>query len=139
MRKAFPIAAIVVVLAWSLTIITIPIFFRGPASANEFGDMFGAINALFSGLALAALVATLWLQQQELAKQSDMQQEQTITLKKTARLHALNALLSSYTQQISLAQGTLSGQEFTRVDTIREELEKLVREAQPGGPADAAQ
>ena len=125
MHKAFPIAAGFVLVAWICTIFAIPAFFKGPNTVNEFGDMFGAVNALFSGLALAALIATLWLQQQELAKQSDMQAEQARILKETARLHALSALLASYTQQIGLAQGSLSGQEFIRVDAIREELERV--------------
>lgn len=129
MRKTFPIAVLFVVFSWGFSIFIIPTFFQGPNSANEFGDMFGAVNALFSGLALAALVATLWLQQQELAKQADAQESQAQLLKETARIHALNALLTSYTQQIGLAQGTLSGQEFTRVGAIREELERHVLEA----------
>lgn len=130
MRRAFPIAVVFVILAWLVTMVAVPAFFKGPSSVNEFGDMFGAVNALFSGLALAALIATLWLQHQELEKQSVMQREQAATLKQTARLHAVNGLLNSYTQQIGLAQGTLSGDEFTRVDALRTELERLVRETE---------
>ena len=32
----------------------------------EFGDMFGAVNALFSGFAFAAFIVTLWMQRQEI-------------------------------------------------------------------------
>lgn len=35
----------------------------------QFGDMFGGTNALFSGLALAGVVAAIWLQRKELALQ----------------------------------------------------------------------
>lgn len=126
MRKVFPISVVFVVAAWTISIPVLRAIFDGPDKANEFGDMFGAVNALFSGLALAALITTLWLQHQELTKQAKDQKSQAQLLKETARIHALNALLTSYTQQIGLAQGTLSGQEFTRVDEIRKELERHV-------------
>jgi len=38
----------------------------GPGS---FGDQFGAVNALFTGLSLAGIIITLWQQQQELKDQ----------------------------------------------------------------------
>jgi len=38
---------------------------------GTFGDMFGAINALFSGLAFATLIYTTWLQREELALQRE--------------------------------------------------------------------
>ena len=36
---------------------------------GTFGDMFGAVNALFSGLAFATLIYTAWMQREELALQ----------------------------------------------------------------------
>jgi len=36
---------------------------------GQFGDMFGVVNALFSGLAFAGLIYTVWLQRQELSLQ----------------------------------------------------------------------
>lgn len=42
---------------------------RGDPERGTFGDMFGAINALFSGLAFAALVYTVWMQREELSLQ----------------------------------------------------------------------
>jgi len=38
---------------------------------GQFGDMFGAVNALFSGLAFAGLIITLFLQKNELSLQRD--------------------------------------------------------------------
>src|SRR5687768_1221158 len=38
---------------------------------GTFGDMFGAVNALFSGLALAGVIYAIVLQRQELALQRD--------------------------------------------------------------------
>jgi hypothetical protein len=36
---------------------------------GQFGDMFGAVNSLFTGLAFAGLIATIFLQRDELALQ----------------------------------------------------------------------
>ncbi len=38
---------------------------------GQFGDMFGAINALFSGIALAGIIFAIYLQSQELAAQRE--------------------------------------------------------------------
>lgn len=48
-------------LAWHL--------FLGLEERGQFGDLFGSVNALFSGLAFAGLICTLILQKRELALQ----------------------------------------------------------------------
>lgn len=86
-----------------------------------FGDMFGSVNALFSGLALAGIILTILLQRNELAlqrqelketraelKRSAVAQEkseqalnrQAENLKVSAELTALNSLLVYYTTEI---------------------------------------
>lgn len=52
-------------LAWWGTIAV----FGPPTDPGQFGDMFGSINALFSGLALAGVVLTLFMQHHELGLQ----------------------------------------------------------------------
>ena len=42
-----------------------------PQKAGSFGDMFGAVNALFSGLALAFVAVAVWLQSRQLAAQKE--------------------------------------------------------------------
>ncbi len=85
---------------------------------GTFGDMFGAVNSLFSGLALAGIILTILLQRKELAlqrqelrdtreelKRSALAQEnsevalrrQAENLKISAKLTALNSLVSYYT------------------------------------------
>lgn len=39
----------------------------GDQNRGTFGDMFGAANALFTGLAFATLIYTAWMQREELA------------------------------------------------------------------------
>jgi len=55
----------VIVAIWSLSGIAL---YHQP-DRGTFGDMFGAVNALFSGLAFATLIYTTWLQRDELALQ----------------------------------------------------------------------
>lgn len=64
---------------------------------NEIGDSFGAVNALFSGLAFAGLIVTIqqqWeelkLTREEMKTQSQHLQSQSITLKDHERLMALS-------------------------------------------------
>ena len=55
----------VIALAWGI----IPCIYSPPQSAAEFGDMFGGVNALFSGLAFVGLIWAIVLQKEELGLQ----------------------------------------------------------------------
>jgi hypothetical protein len=86
-----------------------------PAARGQFGDTFGALNTLFSGLAFAAFAYTLLLQRrelalqraelaqtrEELAKQAAAQQAQAETALRAAEISALGSLLQSYAQLAS--------------------------------------
>jgi hypothetical protein len=60
------VAAICLVIALWITNFLV---LRGVDDGGRFGDMFGAVNAFFSGCAFAVLIFTLWLQRTELALQ----------------------------------------------------------------------
>ena len=60
--------AIGVIVIWAMTFF---VLFMPESKQGIFGDMFGAVNALFSGLAFAGLIITLILQRRELALQRD--------------------------------------------------------------------
>ena len=55
-----------VIVIWCMNFL---VLFMPKEVRNCFGDMFGAVNALFSGLALTSLIITLKLQRRELALQ----------------------------------------------------------------------
>ena len=77
------ITAIVVVLwlfAWGIIHITISDW----ASRGQFGDMFGSINSLFSGLAFAGVIFTIYMQKEELELQRKELQFTREELKRTA-------------------------------------------------------
>lgn len=50
------------------------IYYRWPEKepgAGTIGDMFGAVNALFSGLAFAAIIITIWMQRADIKLQRE--------------------------------------------------------------------
>ncbi|PRX53623.1 hypothetical protein [Flagellimonas meridianipacifica] len=112
----------VVVGIWVLSAILILVFLDDWESRGTFGDLFGAVNALFSGMAFAGLLYTIILQKQdinlqreeiianrlELKKSAKAQQnsekalkEQVEQMKITSKLNALNTIINFYNLQIS--------------------------------------
>jgi hypothetical protein len=106
---------------------------------GSFGDMFGAVNALFAGLAFAGVILTMALQgrelefqrqeleltRQELRRSANAQERseqalarQLAVLELTARLNAVNALVG-YTLQAHAAEGD-AGERLK----LREELRR---------------
>jgi hypothetical protein len=113
---------ILVLVIWILSAVLIFFGLDNWADRGTFGDLFGAINALFSGFAFAGLIYTIVLQKQdlqlqrheiaqnraELKKSAIVQQkseralsEQVEQMKLTARLSALKTLIDYYNIQIS--------------------------------------
>lgn len=111
-----------VVIIWIISTILIIFGLDNWSDRGTFGDLFGAINALFSGLAFAGLIYTIVLQKQdlelqrneislnreELKKTSKAQQnsekaliEQVEQMKTASKLNALKTLIDYYNIQIS--------------------------------------
>ena len=84
----------------------------GPAMSTrgQFGDMFGGLNALFTGLAFAAVIYTILLQRKDLELQrlelqrsrrelhraAEAQVGQVAALNEAANLRAMTALVNTY-------------------------------------------
>ena len=60
-----------VIVLWILAIIVLPLCFPNIVERGQFGDSFGVVNALFSGLALAGVIYAIILQKKELALQRE--------------------------------------------------------------------
>ena len=117
---------------------------------GQFGDMFGALNTAFSGLAFAALAYTLNLQRKELAlqrqelaetrselaKQAKAQERQAKTALKAAEISALGASFQSYSQLIAAERPVLIAQEkwTAEIKRVRDRLVHLLREAERQEP-----
>ena len=65
------IAIVGVIAMWGVSWWGINKFIDEPTNQGTFGDMFGAVNALFSGLAFAGLIVTLLYQKEELKLQRE--------------------------------------------------------------------
>lgn len=113
---------ILVLVIWILSTVLILFGLDNWSDRGTFGDLFGAVNALFSGLAFAGLIYTIVLQKQdlelqrgeialnraELRKTSTAQQksekalvEQVEQMKISSKLNALNSILNYYNIQIA--------------------------------------
>jgi len=62
------VAALVIIL-WIATLVLLPKLIPSDAVRGQFGDMFGSINALFSGLAFVGVIVAILLQKEELEEQ----------------------------------------------------------------------
>lgn len=60
-----------VFLAWLATLLVVTNVLPGWQERGQFGDLFGSVNALFSGLAFAGLIAAILLQHEELKLQRE--------------------------------------------------------------------
>lgn len=64
-------AVITVFVLWGLNWLLLWLYAGESDKRGQFGDMFGSVNALFSGLAFAFLIYTIWLQREELTLQRE--------------------------------------------------------------------
>jgi len=111
---------IVVILIWLFSIFILFLFIKDWNIRSQFGDMFGAISSLFSGLAFAGMIYTIYLQKKELSLQrqelrdtrkelsrSALAQEksemalnkQVLLQNMTAKLTSLNILMNYNTEK----------------------------------------
>lgn len=116
-----------VIIIWIVSTILIIFGLNNWSDRGTFGDLFGAVNALFSGLAFAGLIYTIVLQKQdlelqrneitlnraELKKTAKAQQnsekaliEQVEQMKKASKLNALKTLIDYYNIQIDNSNNT---------------------------------
>lgn len=114
--------ALVVIVIWVVSAVAIYYLIPNWGDRGTLGDMFGAVNALYSGLAFAGLLFTIVLQRQEIkmnrheielnrkelkkstAAQTHSQkalQEQAIQTHLTAKINAMSTVINYYNIQIS--------------------------------------
>jgi hypothetical protein len=117
--------------------IGLPLLIYGCASssterAGQIGDIFGAINALFSGIALIGIVGALILQQEELSLSTKELRNSAKALRKqvelaadTARLQSLPTLIASTKLRIKTV-GHTDFENFDKVEFTHEQLVDLV-------------
>lgn len=147
-----------ILIVWIVFNAILFIVFQNLSDSGPFGDTFGAINSLFSGLAFAGVIYTIILQnrelelqreelglqrqeltltRKELARTASAQEqseaalrEQSETLKKTAKLNALNSILEYHLQILSQFEmgSALYEQEIRKVETTKNKINELIEE-----------
>ena len=111
---------LVIVILFSIYGICVYYSFSNWQERGTFGDAFGALNTLFSGLAFVGIIYTIFLQRKELALQrkeleltrqelkrtAEAQEKsekalvkQVVSMERTAKLNALNTLLNYYSEE----------------------------------------
>lgn len=126
------------------------------AESGQFGDMFGGLNAFFSGLAFLGVIYAIFLQREELSlqrKELELTREelkrtaeaqeksekalskQAASLKVTAKLNGLSAILQHYNTLLGLTNSARYGintAEFTArkhdADEIIEKVKNLIED-----------
>lgn len=137
----FGIIVTAIIVLWGSSWYFIPKWYDAQSlEAGTFGDMFGAVNALFSGLAFAGLIYTITVQRQELALQREAIEMQTEELKlqriETARsadqseeqkrllnlqiaMTTLNELIKNKNKRLESASLNDKGTDYKGIDGLR--------------------
>lgn len=119
---ALPTLLGAVVLAWVVAFLLIYFGIKDWSHRGQFGDMFGALNVLFSGFAFAALYFTISLQQQQLRRQ-DQQiqlQREDLRLQREEMAASRGELARQADAQTALTRATVAQ---IRVASINAEVE----------------
>lgn len=113
------VPTMVLIYAGSLIYLTWPISELSIDKSGVFGDSFGALTSMFSGLAFSGMIVTILLQRDELALQRNEIAENRIQFERSAaaqersaRLSALSTLLTEYKDQIDRNDVLLSSERF---------------------------
>lgn len=78
------------------------------ASRGVVGDSFGALNTLFSGLALAGLAVNIYLQSAQLKKLEKQEQENSKRIDAQVETQSLTAILNYYNSEIDRIERLLN-------------------------------
>lgn len=108
--------------------------FTDSAEQGQFGDQFGAVNALFSGLAFAGLIFTIILQKKELS----LQREELSDTRKELNGQKLQMMLQNKTLRIQRFENTFFHmmelqQQIVNDLYAKENEEKTIQESTPTG------
>jgi len=83
--KHIIIAIVVFAITFIIYFFSIRHFFPDMPTGGQFGDMFGGLNAFFSGLAFFGVIYTIWLQREELGLQREELKLTRKELERTAK------------------------------------------------------
>jgi hypothetical protein len=112
----------IVILAWIVAFLLMFFIFKDWGTRGQFGDMFGALNVLFSGFAFAALYFTISLQQKQLQHQDELieLQREDLRLQRVEMVASRGELARQADAQDALTRATVAQ---VRVASFNAEIE----------------
>jgi len=131
-KKHIILVVVCVFIAWVVFGIVSPILVaKDWDGRGAFGDMFGGINALFSGLAFAGVVIAILLQKEELSLQRLELSETRIELRRSAKAQE-QLLVHSAEQAKALSTATELSTLNNLLDYYQKELDRVGNASGPG-------
>jgi hypothetical protein len=124
-----------VILIWLATPFLVSVIHTGMSERGQFGDIYGSVNSLFSGLAFAGLFYTIYLQTKQIRlQQSELRtQRHELRLQREEMVASRGELRLQVEMQLALLHATIAQIEVASV-TIRTEAIKMESETfQPIG------
>jgi len=108
-RKPLCCVIVVVLLLWlAVLAITLGVFFCGSetmaAKWGQFGDAFGVLNALFSGLALLGVIAALLMQREDIDLQLEEMRESVTAQKAAAAMQEKQARIAALAEMLRASE-----------------------------------
>ena len=128
--RPFLIAGTIVIVLWILSLVVLENQYPEPNARGVWGDSFGGLNALFSGLAFSGIIATIIMQKKELELQREelkstrkelenstkAQNKTQEALNTQVELMAIQVLLQSYQNQKEAMEKTTWDNKGMNVD-----------------------
>jgi hypothetical protein len=146
-KKQIFFLVLIIVIVWCLFQFGVFMYYKDLEESAIFGDSFGAINSLFTGLAFGGLIYTIYLQRKdleiqredlketktELKRSADAQEksekaltEQIKLMNVTAEINALNVLIDYYNSVKN--RYSKGGEQFWEADAEQKpHLERLLK------------
>lgn len=100
---------------------------KGLGEKGQFGDSFGVLNSLFTGLGFAGLVVTLIMQQRQIRKQSEEFQEQLNDAAIRRYEENLFQIFSLYQDALKSVVSTKDGKTLNARDALSAATESLLK------------
>lgn len=121
--------SVIVISTWFLWLVLLFALPLNIAQRGQLGDLFGGVTALFTGLALAAVLHTVYLQRKEISNQNNelriskrIYRQQNALHRATLRQNAQITMFNYYNQRIQLLT---KENERKRSPSIQSEIEVL--------------
>lgn len=126
MKKFAPLLGAALVIAlWLFALVAARFFFSSWEERGQFGDLFGSVNALFSGLAFAGLIYAILLQRQELSLQRvELELQRKEMAASRAELAAQVAVQRSMLE-VNIGQIRVAAEQ-ARIEAMRMEAESRI-------------